>query len=86
MTGAAEVVAVDTLHESLATADLVVLALALTPETAGVMAAPELAAIPGNFQEISPFINQCEKLPRLWPLARTALGKTSEMYTQITAP
>jgi phosphoglycerate dehydrogenase-like enzyme len=45
LAGAAEVVAVDALHESLAAADLVVLALALTPETVGIMAAAELAAM-----------------------------------------
>ena len=29
---------------------------------------------------------QCEELPSACPFARTRLGKTSLMYTQITAP
>ncbi len=41
--GASQVVGPDKLHESLAGARLVVLALALTPETTGVIGAPELA-------------------------------------------
>jgi hypothetical protein len=47
---------------------------------------PERAAIIGKQREITPFMNQWEKLPRLWPFARTLLGKTSLMYTQMTAP
>ena len=44
--GAGEVVTVDRLHEVLPTADLLVLALALTPETTGIIGAPELALLP----------------------------------------
>ena len=43
--GAARVVPVDRLHEALAGALVVVLALALTPETTGILGAPELAAM-----------------------------------------
>lgn len=43
--GAEAVVGPDRLHEALAGADLVVLALALTPETAGLVGAAELAAM-----------------------------------------
>ena len=42
MAGAAEVVGPDRRHEALAGARLVVLALALTPETTGIIGAPEL--------------------------------------------
>src|SRR5580704_12714363 len=49
-------------------------------------AAFEDAATIGNPHEISAFMIQCVELPRLCPLARTAVGKTSLMYTQITAP
>ncbi len=42
MAGAAEVVAPERLHEALASARLVVLALALTPETTGIIGAAEL--------------------------------------------
>jgi phosphoglycerate dehydrogenase-like enzyme len=45
MPGAAEVVAVDALHEALDGALVVVLALALTPETTGIMGAPEFEAM-----------------------------------------
>ena len=45
MPGAARTVGLDRLHEALDGADLVVLALALTPETAGVIAEPELRAM-----------------------------------------
>ena len=31
----------------------------------------------GFGKEISAFVTQCVKLPRLWPLARTRVGKTS---------
>ena len=31
-------------------------------------------------------IDQWTKVPNAWPLARTALGKTSEMNTNMTAP
>src|SRR5258708_1471828 len=47
---------------------------------------PEEAARSGKIPEISAFINQCEKLPKLWPLALTRLGNTSLMNTQMTAP
>ena len=40
--------------------------------------APDDAAMSGKVPEINAFMNQCEKLPRLWPLARTLLGKTSD--------
>ena len=40
----------------------------------------------GNIPEMSAFMNQCAKLPKLCPLALTRLGKTSLMNTQITAP
>lgn len=43
MTGASAVLGPDRLHEALATADVVVLALALTPETTGIIGAAELA-------------------------------------------
>src|SRR3989442_7598543 len=49
-------------------------------------AAPDLAAIVENTPEIKAFMNQCVKLPRLCPFARTRFGKTSLKYTQITAP
>src|ERR1700729_3181533 len=35
------------------------------------------AASVGNANEIAAFISQCDKLPRLCPLARTRLGNTS---------
>ncbi len=44
--GAARVLPVDRLHEALADPLVVVLALALTPETTGIIGAPELAAMP----------------------------------------
>ena len=31
----------------------------------------------GNVPEMMAFMIQCEELPRLWPLARTRVGKTS---------
>ena len=40
----------------------------------------------GNVQEIIAAMIQCVKLPRVWPCARTLLGKISDMKTQITAP
>jgi len=43
--GAARVVPVDALHDALAEALVVVVALALTPETTGMIGAPELAAM-----------------------------------------
>ncbi len=43
--GAARVVAVDRLHDALAGALVVVLALALTPESTGILGAPELAVM-----------------------------------------
>jgi phosphoglycerate dehydrogenase-like enzyme len=43
MDGADEVIGPDNLHDALPGADLVVLALALTPETDGLIAAPELS-------------------------------------------
>ncbi len=46
--GAARVVAVDGLHEALSGALVVVLALALTPETTGIIGAPELALMGGS--------------------------------------
>jgi phosphoglycerate dehydrogenase-like enzyme len=45
MAGAARVVPVAALHEALPDAQVVFLALALTPETQGIIAAPELAAM-----------------------------------------
>jgi len=45
--GAAQVLPVDRLHEALVD-PLVVLALALTPETTGIIGAPELAAMPAT--------------------------------------
>jgi phosphoglycerate dehydrogenase-like enzyme len=44
--GAARVLPVDRLHEALVDPLVVVLALALTPETTGIIGAPELAAMP----------------------------------------
>src|ERR1700733_542312 len=35
------------------------------------------AASVGNANEIAAFISQCDRLPRLCPLARTRLGNTS---------
>jgi len=50
LVGAARVVGPDRLHAALAGAQLVVLALALTPETAGIVGAVELAAMaPGSW-------------------------------------
>ncbi len=46
--GAARVVDASGLHDALAGADLVVVALALTPETAGMVGAPELRAMEGH--------------------------------------
>ena len=46
--GASEVVGLDRLHEALAGARLVVLALALTPETTGIIGAPELDRMDGE--------------------------------------
>ncbi len=46
--GAAEVAGPDRLHHALARARLVVLALALTPETTGIIGAPELEAMDGD--------------------------------------
>lgn len=46
--GVAEVVATDRLHDALRDADLVVLALALTPETEGIIDAAALAALPDH--------------------------------------
>src|SRR5581483_8627196 len=40
----------------------------------------------GKMPETIAFMNQWEKLPRLWPFPRTVLGKISLLYTQITAP
>ena len=45
LAGAARVVGPDRLHDAVGDAQLVVLALALTPETVGIVAAPELAAM-----------------------------------------
>ena len=45
MAGVARVVTPESLHDVLAGADLVALALALTPETVGIIGAPELAAM-----------------------------------------
>ena len=45
MAGVARTVTPESLHDSLAGADLVVLALALTPETVGIIGAAELAAM-----------------------------------------
>ena len=39
--------------------------------------APEAAAMAGNLLEITALVIQCVALPRLWPYARTRLGKTS---------
>jgi hypothetical protein len=36
--------------------------------------------------EIKAFMIQCIDLPTLWPFARTLFGKTSLMYTHMTAP
>src|SRR2546426_2342990 len=44
---------------------------------------PEEAANKGKIPEMSAFINQCEKLPRLCPLARTRFGKTSLRKTRL---
>ncbi len=44
--GAAEVLGIERLHDGLASADLVMVALALTPETEGLIGAAELAAMP----------------------------------------
>ncbi|HEX3622071.1 MAG TPA: D-isomer specific 2-hydroxyacid dehydrogenase family protein [Acidimicrobiales bacterium] len=46
--GAATVLAPEQLHDGLAGARLVVLALALTPETTGIIGAPELDCMPGD--------------------------------------
>lgn len=46
--GAARVLSSDRLHEALAGADLIVLALALTPETVGIIGAPELNRMAGH--------------------------------------
>ena len=35
---------------------------------------------------MSAFMTQCVVLPSDWPRARTAVGKISARYTQITAP
>ncbi len=48
LSGAARVVGADRLHEALPGADLVVLALALTPETVGIIGAPELERMEGH--------------------------------------
>ncbi len=48
MEHAADVVGPDQLHGALAHSDLVVLALALTPETHGIIGAEELAALPAH--------------------------------------
>ncbi len=48
MDGAAHVLGPDGLHEVLPTTDLLVLALALTPETTGIIGAAELEALPGH--------------------------------------
>ena len=48
MTGVADVVGPDRLHHVLGHADLVVLALALTPETRGIIDAEALAAMPAH--------------------------------------
>ena len=40
----------------------------------------------GKVQEMAAAMNQCVKLPRACPRARTRLGKISLMKTQITAP
>ena len=45
LAGGTRTFTLDQLHEALGGADLVVLALALTPETEGIVAAPELAAM-----------------------------------------
>jgi hypothetical protein len=47
---------------------------------------PEDTARKGKIPEISGFINQCEKLPKLWPSALTRLENTSLINTQMTAP
>src|SRR5271163_759217 len=47
---------------------------------------PDFAASNGNVNEITAFMIQCEKLPRLCPLSRTRFGNTSLMNTQMTAP
>ena len=47
---------------------------------------PTCAAKTGKAQVIAAAMTQWVVLPRAWPLPRTALGKTSEMKTQITAP
>jgi phosphoglycerate dehydrogenase-like enzyme len=46
--GAAKVVGTDRLHKALPGADLVVLALALTPQTVGIIGAPELEHMEGH--------------------------------------
>src|SRR5882724_3303924 len=46
----------------------------------------DFAASTGKIPEINAFMIQCVELPRLCPLARTRLGNTSLIYTQITAP
>jgi phosphoglycerate dehydrogenase-like enzyme len=48
MPGAARVVGSDALHDALAGADAVILALALTPETERIIGAPELRAMKGD--------------------------------------
>src|SRR5579871_167939 len=49
-------------------------------------AAFECSATTGNTPEITALTIQCVELPKLCPFARTDVGKTSLMYTQITAP
>jgi phosphoglycerate dehydrogenase-like enzyme len=46
--GASRTVGIDRLHEALGVADVAVLALALTPETDGIIAAPELEVMPDH--------------------------------------
>src|SRR5947209_19095447 len=46
----------------------------------------ECVAICGNANEITAFMIQCADEPKLCPFDRTAVGNTSLMYTQITAP
>jgi hypothetical protein len=40
----------------------------------------------GNTTDRAALITQCVELPRLCPLERTEFGKTSLIYTQMTAP
>jgi len=51
------------------------------PKNGTISTNPEEAAKSGNVQEIKAFMNQWVKLPRLWPLARTRLGKSVRRMT-----